>query len=183
MSVSNLLGPNSNDIYCRKLICDEIETALPPYKLETYQEDSSGVVTTLPAAPDVDPNVSLWATADGLIPGTYNWVLDNRFNQVIDVQSSFINGNGGGTRSVGIAFQYQTLSDDSWTTSGLPFQWEVLNFTEACTVRLVRKLDMGHDFKAVRLLVAGENGSDIKYGFSGDNTRRNWCVTLVTSFL
>jgi len=89
---------------------------------------------------------------------------------------SFLNTNASAIRSAGIGFQFQN-ANDTWNNSpaNLPIMWHVINPASSGLIQLMHKLDAGHGFKNVRLMIAGENSIDISYNTLLP-TRLNFCT-------
>jgi hypothetical protein len=183
MSISNILQKNDFTIYADTLKCREIQTEISPSKIYPIQNTSGNTSTNFPNVNGTDPNIILWGAVQGVFPGTWVWPLDNTYTQTIDITLTMTGLDGATTRAGGIAFQFQNISDDTWTTSGIPYQWQVVNNTEAVGVKLIHQIPNDHPYKNVRLL-ANCTATNVRFGFApGDFATACYCSGSITSNL
>lgn len=187
MSISNLLSSNNLDLQAGSITVSTVNAAnlqkngqnVTYNNFDFVQSNSGTASIILPqAATSNDPTT--FGVADTVFSatgGTYSMPLDDTYNTILKSMITISNINVSGLRSAVLGFQFQNASDDTWDIDigNLPYQWNILEPTDSCTISLYYKLNAGHGFKAVRLLVAGENSTDLRFG-GGSTTRQNYAV-------
>lgn len=181
MSISNLLVSNNLNLKANSVDAKDLTKSGQSITYNDFafvQNQNSGTSVTLNSPSDILDG-STFTVADSaftVLGGTYNMPLDDSFNCIVKCNMSFLNTNASAIRSAGIGFQFQN-ANDTWNISpaNLPIMWHVINPESCGFIQLMHKLDNGHGFKNVRLMIAGENSIDISYN-TLIPTRLNFCT-------
>ena len=189
MSISHLLSSNNgfnikpNSVEANTINAISLTKNGNPvsyYNYDFIQNNSNSQTYNVPPSGNID-DPSTWAVCDTVFAstgGTYNIVLDDKYNVHLKVAITLANSSGVSDYGGAIAMQFQNV-DDSWNTvlANLPNQWQFIWKQETNCIILCHKLNNGHGFKRVRLLVGSSSpGIDIRYGFGNTKPSQFYCI-------